>query len=90
MSDLGRIMAQEPEPHISIPCRKVPVPGLPGQFQLQPSLTFTNMPGGWDTVHHVLCTLLSIVAQEMVKEVAGEKKVELIPMLPDGNSLIRQ
>ncbi len=78
-----------PDPSITIACHRLGVPGHPEQFLLQPQLTFTHMPGSWATVHRILCQCLELVAQEMVNEAGGARRIALATELPDGSSLLR-
>jgi hypothetical protein len=90
VSSLDTLLAHEPQPTITIVCQKVPVPGQPSQVQLQPQLTFTSMPGGWDTVLTVLLQATAQVAQEMVRMARqeGDKRIAVIPAMP--GELMRQ
>jgi hypothetical protein len=88
--DLQAIMAQEPQPTITITCRKVPVAGQPGQFMLEPQLTMTHMPGGWESVYKMLGQCQYHVVLEMVKEAReqGDRRVMVVPGMP--GELVRQ
>lgn len=89
MPDFEQMMQQEPEPMITIACHKAYVTGRVNEFQLQPQLTFTHMPGGWATAFRLLLQCVEMVGREMVKEAQQQRLVEVVPPLPDGSSLMR-
>jgi len=80
-------MALEREPTIVIACTKVPMPGDPGQWVLQPRVSMANMPAenalqGWSLTHKLLLQCVEIAAQQMLQAIQGEPRVALVPMLP--------
>jgi hypothetical protein len=84
------LLAQEPQPTIVIVCEKQPVPGQLGSFQLVPRVSFTNMPGGWDTAFKMLMHAAGLVMQEMVMQARqeGERRIAVVPALP--GELVKQ
>ena len=84
MHDLDTIRRQEPEPTIVIACEKRPVAGTAGSFELVPRLSFTNMPGGLDTVYRMLVQSLNIVHYKLLEEAAqkSSEHIQVVPALP--------
>jgi len=81
-------MALEREPTIVIACTKVPMPGAPGQWVLQPRVSLTEMPAenalqGWSLTHKLLLQCVEIAAQKMLQAVQGDQRVAVVPMLPN-------
>jgi hypothetical protein len=87
--ELGKIMEYEPQPTITILCEKQPVPGQPGTFQLVPRVSFTNMPGGWETCLQMLMQSVLLVHREMLHQAwtQGEQRIAVVPAMP--NDLVR-
>jgi hypothetical protein len=78
------LLAQEPAPTIVIHCEKQPIPGPAGAFQLLPRVSFTNMPGGWETTLKMLMQATGLVVQEMLTQARheGERRIAVVPGLP--------
>lgn len=84
MADRDHPIVQEPDPTIVVHCEKQPVPGQLGAFHLVPRVSFTNMPGGWDSVLRMLMQAQMLVMQEMLQQARqeGERRVQVVPALP--------
>lgn len=81
---LETIRRQEPAPTIVISCEKRPVSGTVGSFELVPRLSFTNMPGGLDTVYRMLVQSLNIVHYNLLEAAAQQRSehIQVVPTLP--------
>jgi hypothetical protein len=84
-------MPPEIEPQIVIRLKKVPVPGQPGSFMLEPVLEILQFPGGTPrevalNVHRVLCQCVQKVMDYALQESPAEKpQVGVYTSLPHEN-----